>query len=124
MCVTDMIYLHDKLHAYTCISQSAVIHFMAYTLFCVVLCRVSVAMADDALATAEVQRSQSEDRSNDILQPAGGSAETRDHQILQSILNDGHYNISPEDHTALESVIATLDTTSVLAISSEEDTDR
>lgn len=81
-------------------------------------------MADDTLATVEVQKSQSEDRSNDILQPAGGSAETRDHQILQSILNDGHYNISPEDHTALESVIATLDTTSVLAISSEEDTDR
>lgn len=35
--------------------------------------------------------------------------ETNDHQILRSILNDGHYDISAEDWKALESVIAILE---------------
>ena len=36
------------------------------------------------------------------------SREINDCQILQSILDDGHYGISVGDRTALESVIATL----------------
>ena len=38
--------------------------------------------------------------------------QTRDHQILCSIINDGHYDISSEDRAALESVIASFYTPS------------
>ena len=40
--------------------------------------------------------------------------DANDCAILQSILRDGHYNISAEDRSALESVIATLYGTNVL----------
>ena len=38
-----------------------------------------------------------------------GNDEESDVQILRSILNDGHYNVSAEYRLALEFVIATLD---------------
>ena len=34
---------------------------------------------------------------------------SNDHQILRSILDDGHYDLSGEDQKALESVIAALE---------------
>ena len=43
-----------------------------------------------------------------------------DGQILQSILNDRHYDISPEDRRALESEMESLDSYSVLASSNED----
>ena len=44
------------------------------------------------------------------LEPAGDDSKTNDSLILQSILSDGHYDISEEDHLALKSIIATLQT--------------
>ena len=38
--------------------------------------------------------------------------EENDCQILRSILNDGHYDISEDDHTALKSVLTMLDNVS------------
>lgn len=50
------------------------------------------------------------------------SREINDCQVLQSILNDGHYGISVDDRTALESVIATLHDATALE-TSNDDTD-
>ena len=44
---------------------------------------------------------------------SGAEVSARDHQILCSIVNDGHYEIASEDRAALESVIASLCTPSV-----------
>ena len=77
-------------------------------------------MSADDLSVLKVQTY--EDKSDDIVQPVRESVKSYDYQILQSILNDGYYDISSEDRTALESVIANLDTSSVLEIS-EENTD-
>lgn len=77
-------------------------------------------MSADDLSVLKVQTY--EDKSDDIVQPVRESVKSYDYQILQSILSDGYYDISSEDRTALESVIANLDTSSVLEIS-EENTD-
>ena len=77
-------------------------------------------MSADDLLVLKVQTY--EDKSDDIVQPVRESVKSCDYQILQSILNDGYYDISSEDRTALESVIANLDASSVLEIS-EENTD-
>ena len=74
-------------------------------------------MSADDLSVLKVQTY--EDKSDDIVRP---DRESYDYRILQSILSDGYYDISSEDRTALESVIANLDTSSVLEIS-EENTD-
>ena len=77
-------------------------------------------MSADDLSVLKVQTY--EDKSDDIVRPDRESVKSYDYQILQSILSDGYYDISSEDRTALESVIANLDTSSVLEIS-EENTD-
>lgn len=59
----------------------------------------------------------------EVSQPPGESVKKSDRQILQSTLNDGQYDISPEDRASLESVIATLYSTTVHETSNEEDTD-
>ena len=38
--------------------------------------------------------------------------EENDQEIIRSILSDGHYEISSEDRSILESVVANLDTVS------------
>ena len=56
---------------------------------------------------------------NEMASPlaVGDDVEANDCAILQSILSDGSYNISAEDRSALESVIATLYSASILAVS-------
>ena len=44
-----------------------------------------------------------------------------DCKSLRSILNDGHYDISEENHTALKSVVATVHSVKYLYISSTDD---
>ena len=53
---------------------------------------------------------------NEMVSPlaVGDDVEANDCAILQSILSDGSYNISAEDHSALESVIVTLHSASTL----------
>ena len=50
---------------------------------------------------------------------SGNEVLTKDHQILCSIINDGHYDIASEDRAALESVIASLCTPSVQEVTME-----
>ena len=71
-------------------------------------------MADENVTDEEVQMCR--EITKDV------SREINDCQILQSILNDGHYDISVDDRTALEFVIATLHDTTVLE-TSNDDTD-
>ena len=71
-------------------------------------------MADENVREEEVHMCQ--EITKDVLR------EINDCQILQSILDDGHYGISVGDRTALESVIATLHDDTVLE-TSNNDTD-
>lgn len=71
-------------------------------------------MADENVTDEEVQMCR--EITKDV------SREINDCQILQSILNDGHYDISVDDRTALETVIATLHDTTVPE-TSNNDTD-
>ena len=71
-------------------------------------------MADENVTDEQVQTCQ--EITKDV------SREINDCQILQSILNDGHYGISVDDRTPLESVIATLHDTTVPE-TSNDDTD-
>ena len=60
---------------------------------------------------------------NEMASPlaVGDEVEANDCAILQSILSDGHYNISAEDHSALASVIVPLYRSSVLEVSNSGD---
>ena len=51
-----------------------------------------------------------EKESEKHLEPVGDESKPNDFLILQSILSDGHYDISEEDYLALKSIIATLQT--------------
>ena len=69
-------------------------------------------MADENVTEEEVQMCQ--EITKDV------SREINDCQILQSILDDGHYGISVGDRTALESVIATQHDATVPGTSNDD----